>query len=96
MKPWKEEFDSGATAAQSTPWISLKGRSDAFRQGFYSITSSALHQKAYSHVVEYEAWVDGNWLVNRFHTTKDAVEIHKASLLSTLTCKNIVITEIKK
>ena len=95
MKTWEDQYKAGKLAANTTPWISLSGKSDAFRQGFYSVTSEHLAKADYTHVVEYEAWVCGHWLAKRFRTTADAVNLHAASL-ATKGFRNIFITEMKK
>lgn len=70
MLTWEDRFNEGVKCAKTQPWASLSGKSDAFRQGFYSVTSERLKSNYYTLTVKYEAFNGKAWLKKSFNTCK--------------------------
>lgn len=91
---WQQEFHAGETAYRKDPGQSLRGKSDAFRQGFYSASSKVL-LAGYTHRITYEAYAKAldMWCPAAFSTTKDAVRKSVRNLKKN-GMRNIVVTEL--
>ena len=78
---WDQQFQLGRDACLHTPWTSLRGKSDVFRQRFYEESSAQL-LTGYTHRITAEKFNESinMWVKIEFSTTRDAVKRHLKAL----------------